>query len=578
MEGDTGNNSNDEVDFKNLIVEEKCSIVLEECDTDLIQDNTNDNSVDGDTNKITMTREEKFRLTNKKCERLIKYLSTGSHVRGLTQNQKRIVRSQAKNHIWDKSKKLLYYTATKDGRRVLVVRDENQVDSIIKTAHLRSDGGHHGINVTAGIIAAKYYWNNMRIDVMDYISKCYHCQAKNRGSSKKMRVGDGVDLGDMENEEDEEFTHDATKALIEAIRNRYGQLSERHKRPVVYKEVQEELAQKGFYFNKERVRRKWNTLIAMHKRMRREFFEVNPTWEYYQMIDSFHGDTDYGMQDDNGTAHCSNEVNCLRSSEDKSTCTKLNNSNVENVSSLPSQPPASLQNSVYVPPEVTCSTAQVYNVTMNYGNTHPIGGEHTYTSNLHKGGPFVSLGSNSAVFKGKKEVSNVQGHVASQQGTSVLTKPIMLQSGNSKTVAHKDINSGIKTVPMVLKIVPDLSGVQGVNASQVQPITVVGALSGKNEVKQISNPKLILNKSPPAQIPNSKNSPTEIMSRQEKLKLKTLLSIEKELKNLSQIQRNILKTQEQILNAVTGNATCEKTLGINKSQENSLPLKQVRKR
>ena len=51
-----------------------------------------------------------------------------------------------------------------------MVRDENEVDGIIAAAHLRSDGVHRGINVTSGNVAARYYWNNIRSDVIEYVS------------------------------------------------------------------------------------------------------------------------------------------------------------------------------------------------------------------------------------------------------------------------------------------------------------------------------------------------------------------------------------------------------------------------
>ncbi|XP_068227611.1 uncharacterized protein [Palaemon carinicauda] len=280
------------------------------------------------------------------------------------------------------------------------------------------------------------------------------------------------------------------------------------------------------------------------------------------MIDSFHGDTDYGLQEDKGTINHSGEVDCHNPKEEETsfTCTKQNSSHSGSVYSPPLHQSSFMPKNEYVSPQVTtCPSAQ------------------TSTSDFHPGPPFVTLHS-SCVLKGKDYVSNAQGHVASHQSASVLPKSKMSKTGNTKTDSQREVGSSIKTVPMVFKIVPDLTGVHGVDASQVPPITVVGALSGKNEVKQISEPKLILNKSPTFQTINSKYFPSDDMKRQERLKLKTLLSINKELKNLSKIQENILKTQEQILNAVKSNTPSEETSDINKRQEILRPLKRSRKK
>ena len=95
--------SNIEVEDEELHLEDKCNVVIEECDSEIVP---NDDVVENvDTEVLPLTREEKFRLLNVKCKRLIRYLSTGTHVPGLTQNQKRIVRAQARSHIWDKSSK-----------------------------------------------------------------------------------------------------------------------------------------------------------------------------------------------------------------------------------------------------------------------------------------------------------------------------------------------------------------------------------------------------------------------------------------------------------------------------------------
>ena len=49
------------------------------------------------------TREERMAQNKEKCERISHYLRHGKHLPGLTKNQQRIVRGQAKNYILDET-------------------------------------------------------------------------------------------------------------------------------------------------------------------------------------------------------------------------------------------------------------------------------------------------------------------------------------------------------------------------------------------------------------------------------------------------------------------------------------------
>ena len=49
------------------------------------------------------TREKRFDLQHEKCERILHYLRHGKHVDGLTKNQQRVVRGQAKIYTLDES-------------------------------------------------------------------------------------------------------------------------------------------------------------------------------------------------------------------------------------------------------------------------------------------------------------------------------------------------------------------------------------------------------------------------------------------------------------------------------------------
>ena len=49
------------------------------------------------------TREKRFDQQREKCERILHYLRHGKHVDGLTKNQQRVVRGQAKIYTLDES-------------------------------------------------------------------------------------------------------------------------------------------------------------------------------------------------------------------------------------------------------------------------------------------------------------------------------------------------------------------------------------------------------------------------------------------------------------------------------------------
>ena len=58
------------------------------------------------------TRQDRMAQHNEKCERIIHYLRSGKHQDGLSKNQQRVVRSQAKNYVFDDTIKLIYYILT----------------------------------------------------------------------------------------------------------------------------------------------------------------------------------------------------------------------------------------------------------------------------------------------------------------------------------------------------------------------------------------------------------------------------------------------------------------------------------
>ena len=55
------------------------------------------------------TRSDRMAQHNEKCERIVHYFRHGKHLDGLTKNQQRTVRGQAKNYILDETSKFISY-------------------------------------------------------------------------------------------------------------------------------------------------------------------------------------------------------------------------------------------------------------------------------------------------------------------------------------------------------------------------------------------------------------------------------------------------------------------------------------
>ena len=47
--------------------------------------------------------------------------------------------------------------------------------NLIKEAHDSAIGGHKGNNKTCSRLRRNYYWENIKIDIQDYIDQCLNC-------------------------------------------------------------------------------------------------------------------------------------------------------------------------------------------------------------------------------------------------------------------------------------------------------------------------------------------------------------------------------------------------------------------
>ncbi len=63
----------------------------------------------------------------------------------------------------------------KDGQCVVMGKVEHR-RTFIRAHHDAPTYGHPGINKTYQLTSCKYWWPNMRLDVMDYVRGCAECQ------------------------------------------------------------------------------------------------------------------------------------------------------------------------------------------------------------------------------------------------------------------------------------------------------------------------------------------------------------------------------------------------------------------
>ena len=54
-----------------------------------------------------MARKDRLAEHNEKCEQIVHYLRHGKHLAGLSKNQQRVVRGQAKNYFMDETSKYI---------------------------------------------------------------------------------------------------------------------------------------------------------------------------------------------------------------------------------------------------------------------------------------------------------------------------------------------------------------------------------------------------------------------------------------------------------------------------------------
>src|SRR6478735_5658475 len=106
-------------------------------------------------------------------EQLKQYLQTLELPSNLTRSEEKyLLRESEKFTLY---KGLLYRYNTENGliRKVL---NKKEAEEVIYAYHKHPLGGHLAYNNTLHKIAARYYWDKMTKDIMEYVKRCHHCQ------------------------------------------------------------------------------------------------------------------------------------------------------------------------------------------------------------------------------------------------------------------------------------------------------------------------------------------------------------------------------------------------------------------
>jgi transposase InsO family protein len=71
----------------------------------------------------------------------------------------------------------LLYKITSDGREVLVV-PKTFVSKVLRDFHSLPFGGHKGQEKTLNLIKSRFFWNNMKADVVNFCKQCHSCNER----------------------------------------------------------------------------------------------------------------------------------------------------------------------------------------------------------------------------------------------------------------------------------------------------------------------------------------------------------------------------------------------------------------
>lgn len=112
-------------------------------------------------------------MEDSQIQQLKQYLETLKLPSNLTPTEEKyLLRESEKFTLY---KGILYRYNTENGliRKVL---NKKEAEEVIYAYHQHPLGGHLAYNNTLHKIAARYYWDKMAKDIMEYVKRCHHCQ------------------------------------------------------------------------------------------------------------------------------------------------------------------------------------------------------------------------------------------------------------------------------------------------------------------------------------------------------------------------------------------------------------------
>ena len=104
------------------------------------------------------------------------YLETLEYPSGITRQQQRYLDTQSKHYFVYNNR---LYRRHKDNNPRLVL-NKAESDNAIWTYHFHPMGGHFAFHNTYHKIARRYYWENMKQDIKNIISRCDRCQKQGK--------------------------------------------------------------------------------------------------------------------------------------------------------------------------------------------------------------------------------------------------------------------------------------------------------------------------------------------------------------------------------------------------------------
>jgi hypothetical protein len=93
-------------------------------------------------------------------------------------------------HFWLDDEGVLYRQERKEQPRVVI--PATLVHTVIMSYHDLPFTAHQGVKRTVEFISRKYWWENLRKDVSEFIGKCYACARRKTGHRVTAPLGEAI--------------------------------------------------------------------------------------------------------------------------------------------------------------------------------------------------------------------------------------------------------------------------------------------------------------------------------------------------------------------------------------------------